>query len=142
MLPLSDNREAIAVDHDPQNEEIVYHSIGGVSPAIAWGTYRGATFDFRARWNTWDFVMTSSSEYPARDIASLCWYDLELTQKSEQPFPDAMVRAFREAFVRTGDYGAPESYAASYMPKDEIMRLVRAMVAEYEAQQGNANDCN
>ena len=121
------------MERDPQNEEIVYRTIGGCSPAIARGTYRGATFDLRARWNTWDFVMTSSSEYSATDIASLCWYDLDLTQKSEQPFPEAMVQAFREAFVRTGDYGAPGSYAASYMPEDEIMRLVRAMVAEYES---------
>jgi len=44
-----------------------------------------------------------------------------------------MVRVFREAFVRTGDSGAPGSYAASYMPKDKIMHLIRAMVAEYES---------
>jgi len=122
------------MERDPENGEILYELIGGVSPAVASGTYRGATFEFRARWDNWDFVLTSSTAYPACVLEGLCAYDLDRIQRSEKPYPSGLIEAFKDAFVRKGGYGAPNSWAASYMPADQIRRLVRELIAEYEGR--------
>jgi hypothetical protein len=117
---------------DPVNPQIHYEVIGGQSPAIAWGVYRAATFDFRARHDHWDFVLSPFPNFPAADISYLAWYDLELVQRSEKPFPEDMVQAFRNSFFREGEYGPRGGEDASYMPKSEIERIVRECIEEYD----------
>jgi hypothetical protein len=102
------------------------------SPVHAWGTYRDTTWDFRAKYEHWDFVLSPFPDYPATDISSLCGHDLELVQRSEMPFPPDMVRAFRGSFVHAGEYGAPGSFAAGNMSADEATRIIRACIALYD----------
>jgi hypothetical protein len=103
------------------------------SPVQAWGTYRDKTWDFRAKSEHWDFVLSPFHDYPAEDISNLCWYDLDLVQKSDKPFPADMVRAFRGSFIRSGEYGAPGSFAAGKMSTDEAGRIIRECIALYES---------
>lgn len=117
---------------DSINPEILYEVIGLTSPAVAWGNYHTATFDFRAKYDHWDFVLSPFPDFPATLISDLTWHDLDLVQQSEKPVPADWVQAFRSSFVRQGKYGQPGKYDASYMPKHEIARIVRECIGEYE----------
>jgi hypothetical protein len=124
------------MERDPANRGVEYWFVTSGAPVQVEGHYRDVTFAFRARWEEWDFVLLRSSEFKAGDVADLTWYDLEAVQRSENPFPEKLVRAFREAFVRSGTYGKPRSCAASYMPKEDALEIIRQCIAEWELNGG------
>lgn len=125
------------VDRDPINPEICFDYLStGSPPSQAWGDYRQATFSFRARYDYWDFVLSPDPEFRADDVADLVWYDLDATQKSNHPFPADSVAAFKRCFVRSTQYGKEGGFDASYMSRDEVLRIIRECVAEYEQQNG------
>lgn len=120
---------------DPSNPEICYDYLSaGSPPAEAWGDYGQVTFAFRARYDHWDFVLSRDPEFAAEDVADLTWYDLEATQQSGHPFPEEQVAAFQRCFVRSGQYGKEGSFAASYMSQEEVLRIIRECVSEYERE--------
>ena len=121
------------MERDLINPEVVYDYIGGASPSEAGGNYRGKKFYFYARWDDWSFVLSENSAVEPDNILLLIDYDLEIVQKSEQPFPSEWIEAFRNtSFIRCGTYGEPKSWTASYMPKEDIMKIIRDCISEYE----------
>jgi hypothetical protein len=127
---------------DPENAAICYDLLwAGSPPTEAWGDYGEATFDFRARYDYWDLVLTSSTEFEAGDLSEFIGMDLEGVEQSElhcdlENLAERLA-AFRASFVRSGQYGKKGSYAASYMPQDEALRIIRECITEYEETRGN-----
>ena len=121
------------MERDSLNPEIVYEYFGEPSPSETGGTYRGKKFYFYARWDDWNFVLSEKHDVEPDNIFLLIDYDLEIVQKSENPFPNEWVEAFRNnSFIRCGTYGKANSWAASYLPKEDKMKIVRSCIAEYE----------
>jgi hypothetical protein len=119
---------------DTINPKICYDYLSaGTPPAEAWGDYGSVTFDFRARYDYWEFVLSPDAEFTAFDVGHLTWYDLEATQRSIAPFPEEQVAAFKRCFVRSGQYGKQNGFDASYMSEAEVLRIIRECISAYES---------
>lgn len=117
---------------DPVNPAIIYEYFHSPSPSETAGKYEGMTFYLYARWSHWDFTLCPVKGIDAELIGDFGSYDLNATQKSEKPFPDAWIQAFKQSYHREGVF--PEAYQGSYLSNDEMMNLVRSQILEYENQ--------
>jgi hypothetical protein len=132
VYPYFDGNDELTIAPVDPAPEICYDYLSaGAPPAEAWGDYGQITFAFRARYDCWDFVLSPDPEVAAEDVADLTWYDLDATQQSDHPFPEDQVAAFKRCFVRSGQYGQQDSFAASYMSREEVLRIIRECLAEY-----------
>lgn len=120
---------------DPINPDICYEWLSaGAPPSEVSGDYGHATFHFYARYDYWDFVLSSDLEFTADELQYMTKYVLEAVQASDNPFPEDEVAAFKRCFVRTGQYGKQGDFEASYMPEEEVMRIIRECISEYERE--------
>ena len=121
------------MESDPVNPEIQYEMFLDPSPSTAQGVFRGLKFMLDARYDVWEFAISPDANVDPSDIIFMSSYDLDFVQRGKQPFPEDWVRVLKVAFYRTGTYGKPGEYDASYMTKEERMRLVRECIAEFTA---------
>jgi hypothetical protein len=84
------------------------------APVQAEGTLEGHPFYFRARGDQWAF---SLAEEPELDPV----------------FIDSAESASGRGYYLEGQYGAPDSFAASYMPLAEARSLIDACARRYRA---------
>lgn len=123
---------------DPINTQICYDVVSAdAPPCTAWGDYQRGTFYFYARHNYWKFVYSSDPEFRAGDFGLFVGTDLDAIQQGDDPYPEEFVAAFKRCFVRSQQYGEEGAEAASYMPQEEVLRIVRECFAEYERGTGS-----
>ena len=91
-----------------------YHFTCDAAPVQAEGTLDGHPFYFRARGDQWTF---SLAEEPGLDPVHI----------------DSAERAVRCGYFLAAQYGAPGSFAASYMPLAEARDLIGECVRRYRA---------
>jgi hypothetical protein len=125
--------EKVYAEIDPLEPAICYDVLFDAAPPVeAWGDYRGHTFAFRAKYDWWEFQLSTDPLFPATDVAYLLDYDLAALEE-EGTFPAEEIAAARSLFVREGTYGKQGRSEASYMSRNEVLRLVRECIAEYLA---------
>ncbi|MGV3721438.1 MAG: hypothetical protein ACO1SX_11070 [Actinomycetota bacterium] len=123
------------VYRDLVNPKICYEYLStGSPPSEAWGDYGTGSFDFRARYDYWEFVYSPDAEFPAQEVADLTWYDLDAVQASDHPFPEDQVAAFRRCFVRSEPFGKKGNFDASYMSKEDAVRIIRECLSECDGE--------
>lgn len=93
---------------------LAYRFTCDAAPVQAEGTVGGHPFYFRARGDAWTF---SLAEEPGLDPASI----------------DSAESAVGRGYFLAAQYGAPRSFAASYMPLAEARNLIRECVRRYRA---------
>lgn len=121
------------MERDLINSKIEYELFGEPLPSDASGSYDGKKFYFYARWEDWNFVLSENSDVEPEDIFLLIDCDLNLIQKSENPYPSEWIEAFNnKSFILSGTYGSPRSCAASYMSKEDKMKIIRDCIDKYK----------
>ncbi|HJR34482.1 MAG TPA: hypothetical protein VJ817_06015 [Gemmatimonadales bacterium] len=94
-----------------------YHFTCDSAPVQGEGTLNGHPFYFRARGDHWTF---SLAEEPGLDPV----------------FIDSAESALGRGYYLEGQYGAPGSFAASYLPLAEARMLIDECARRYRADRG------